>query len=82
MNPLTFALLVGAAAIIVWWEWPRTPLVAPSAVQVIIQSSPDAAEHRLCDHAVDMLLHSNDLVEVTRAGVIVHEIPCGIGRRL
>jgi hypothetical protein len=39
-------------------------------------------EVRLCDQAVDALLHSKDLVEVTRAGIIVNYIPCGIGRRL
>jgi hypothetical protein len=40
------------------------------------------AERRLCDQAVEALLHSPDLVEVTRAAAIVREIPCSIGRRL
>ena len=39
-------------------------------------------EARLCDQAVEALLHSKDLVEVTRAGIIIREIPCGIGMRL
>jgi hypothetical protein len=40
------------------------------------------AEHKLCDQAVAALLHSKDLVEVQRAGIIIREIPCGVGRRL
>lgn len=40
------------------------------------------AERRLCDQAVEALLYSKELVEVQRAAALVHEIPCGIGRRL
>lgn len=43
----------------------------------------DSAKKRLlCDHAVDLLLHSDNLVEVTRAGIIIREVDCSIGRRL
>jgi hypothetical protein len=39
-------------------------------------------EHALCDRAVDALLHSKELVEVTRAGIIIQQVNCGIGKRL
>ena len=40
------------------------------------------AERRLCDRAVDALLHSKDMVEVQRAGIVIREVDCSIGRRL
>ena len=40
------------------------------------------AGRRLCDRAVDALVRSNDLVEVQRAGIIIHELDCSIRRRL
>jgi hypothetical protein len=36
----------------------------------------------VCDQAVDTLLNSKDLVEVTRAGFIVHRLECSISQRL
>lgn len=36
----------------------------------------------LCDRAVAALLNSADLVEVTRAGIIIRRLDCSIGRRL
>jgi hypothetical protein len=39
-------------------------------------------ERALCDRAVNALLTSKDLVEVTRAGIIVDRLDCSIGRRL
>jgi hypothetical protein len=36
----------------------------------------------LCDQAVEALLHSQNLVEVQRAGIIIRELNRGIGRRL
>lgn len=39
-------------------------------------------EQRLCDQAVDALLDSKDLVEVERAGMLIRELSCSIGRRL
>lgn len=41
-----------------------------------------AEERALCDRAVSALVSSPDLVEVTRAGIIVRQLRCGIGRRL
>ena len=60
-------------------------VVGGAAVSVLALSIPFPAEHaerRLCDRAVDALLHSKDLVEVQRAGIIIREVNCGIGRRL
>lgn len=45
-------------------------------------NSGNRAERKLCDQAVEALLHSKDLVEVQRAGIIIREVNCGIGRRL
>jgi len=59
--------------------------VVGGAASVVVLAMPfpaDRAEHRLCDRAVDALLHSKDLVEVQRAGIIIREVNCGIWRRL
>ena len=53
-----------------------------SVLALAIPFPGEHAERRLCDRAVDALLHSKDLVEVQRAGIIIHEANCGIGRRL
>ena len=53
-----------AAWIVVSILWPTTTPVG--------QTSSDP-EVRLCDVAVDALLHSKDLIEITRAGIIVRE---------
>jgi hypothetical protein len=53
-----------------------------SVVALTLPFPSDRAERRLCDRAVDALLHSKDLVEVERAGIIIREVSCGIGRRL
>jgi hypothetical protein len=34
------------------------------------------------DEAVEALLYSKDLVEVTRAGVLIEQLNCGVRRRL
>ena len=67
-----FAALIGAPASVIalWWRYP--PVLDPY----------DQAERLLCDKEVDDLLHSKDLAEVTRAGILVNAIPCAIGRRL
>jgi hypothetical protein len=36
---------------------------------------------KVCDKAVAMLLNAKDLVDVYRAGVLVHEVDCRISRR-
>jgi hypothetical protein len=71
-------VIVGVA---VWgfvhWATPT----APTTVGAPIPATGDP-EVRLCDRAVEALLHSNELIEVERAAAIVREIPCGIGKRL
>jgi hypothetical protein len=43
---------------------------------------PLSKNRAVCDQAVDTLLNSKDLVEVTRAGLIVQRLECSISRRL
>jgi hypothetical protein len=60
-------------------------LVASAATlaEVIILPVPHETQAReLCDRAVNALLNSKDLVEVTRAGIIVNQVSCDIPRRL
>jgi hypothetical protein len=45
-------------------------------------TSYDAAASRACDLAVTALLHSKDLVEVQRSGILIHELDCAVGRRI
>jgi hypothetical protein len=42
----------------------------------------EAEERALCDRSVAALLTSKDLVEVTRAGMIVDRLKCRIGQRI
>lgn len=49
---------------------------------IFAPSTYDAEERALCDRSVAALLASKDLVEVTRAGIIVERLNCGISRRL
>jgi hypothetical protein len=59
--------------------------VVGGVASVLVLTMPFPSEHaerRLCDRAVDALLHSKDLVEVERAGIIIREVNCAIGRRL
>lgn len=39
-------------------------------------------QQRLCDKSVFVLLHSDNLVEVVRAGFLVLRMECAIGKRL
>ena len=60
-------------------------VVGGAAASVLVLAIPfpsEYAERQLCDRAVDALLHSKDLVEVQRAGIIIREVNCGIRRRL
>lgn len=41
-----------------------------------------AAARKACDRAVEMLLTSRDPVELQRSGILIHELNCGISRRL
>jgi hypothetical protein len=59
--------------------------IIAAAASILILELPfpsDRAERRLCDRAVDALLHSKDMVEVQRAGIIIREVNCAMGRRL
>lgn len=53
-----------------------------SAVDNAPPTSKFGKERALCDRAVEALLNSQDLVEVTRAGTIVTYLNCSISRRL
>jgi len=68
------------------WQWLAAVGAAWGAgaaiVMLTLQPAAPNRETRLCDRMVDALLHSKDLVEVTRAGIIVHEVNCGFWQRL
>ena len=79
---LTFAAFIFVGALLVWlvfnlfsWGTRATRVGEP----IPVSGDPEV---RLCDRAVDALLHSKELIEVERGAAIVREIPCGIGRRL
>lgn len=40
------------------------------------------AGEKLCDREVAILLASRDPIDLQRAGIIIREVPCSIGRRL
>ena len=69
-------------AIFAPWFFPYTAALAGIAYLVSLPSPYSREEHALCDRAVETLLASHDLVEVTRAGIIVREVGCNIGGRL
>jgi hypothetical protein len=61
------------------------PLMVPAAVLaavLVLPFSHETQTRELCDRAVSALLNSKDLVEVTRAGIIVNQVSCDIPRRL
>jgi len=53
-------------------------------VTVVLITGGDSWAKRgaLCDDVVHQLLHSKDLVEVTRAGIIIDRLDCRVSRRL
>lgn len=55
---------------------------APALLFALLPESSYAPERALCDRVVKTLLTSADLVEVTRAGIIVNRLNCSVGRRL
>ena len=63
--PLLFGAAAGAGMLLV----------------ALVVDHDDGAAGRLCDQAVAALLHSKDPVELQRAGIIIHELSCGISRR-
>lgn len=74
---LAFATMVGVTATIVWIVLSDLEHLKPATSHKSVDP-----EVLLCDQAVEALLHSKDLVEVTRAGIIVQAVNCGIGKRL
>ena len=40
------------------------------------------AARKACDRAVEVLLTSRDPIELQRSGILIHELNCGISRRL
>ena len=53
------------------------------AVDSYIDNSPSGQRgSAACDRYVQTLLQSTDLVEITRASIIVREMPCNLRRRL
>ena len=68
-----------------WWIVWFTFIIAVSVFMGWVISLPwphEDAEHKLCDKQVPILITSKDLVDVVRAGIIVYQLNCGIGRRL
>ena len=80
IKPATFALLIGGGATVVaLMPFGGLKSVVTGEVDAV---AVDAAEHKLCDQAVDALLYSRDLVQLQRAEFIIREVNCAIGRRL
>ena len=62
------------------WRWLVAVCMGAGVVLVFWLPFPHEVEERaLCDRAVSELLTSKDLVEVTRAGIIVDRLNCRIG---
>jgi hypothetical protein len=67
----------------VYWYYPLILLPAVAMVGVVAYTAPSRdKEEELCAKAVDAVLHSTDLVEVTRAGIIIRETSCSIRMHL
>jgi hypothetical protein len=64
-----------------WWI-PLIVLPAVTLVLVAALTSNHAEEEALCVKAVEAILHSTDLVEVTRASIILRETSCSLRRHL
>lgn len=71
-----------------WWRDTILPVgvfavVVASFVAVVVWPWPNEDKAVvLCDKAVNALLNSKDLVEVTRAGIIIDQARCSVRRRL
>lgn len=74
------------------WQWGLPLIIFPSGILVVFAlgvylstlafGGHESKVRRLCDQEVEALLTSTDLVEVTRAGIIVNYLDCNISRRL
>jgi hypothetical protein len=59
------------------------PLMSAAVVSVALTTKPQRdKEEALCVKSVEVLLHSTDLVEVTRAGIIIRETGCSVRKHL
>jgi hypothetical protein len=56
---------------------------AVALLVLAVRDSPsDIRARAICDVQVERLLNSTDLVEVTRAGILVRKLDCSVRRRL
>ena len=76
--PPAAALLVLAIS----WHWFTTHVTVTLPASTPDTRSDWQKEHDLCNKLVPLLLHSTDLIEVTRAGNLVRQMGCDIGSRL
>ena len=69
----------------------RAPTCPPASTAVVapvpapVQTTEDRQElltRQLCDKEVAILLESRDLADLIRAATVVHQINCGIEKRL
>jgi hypothetical protein len=65
----------------IFWHW-FTAHVTVTFPATVDTRTDWQKERDLCDKMVPLLLHSTDLIEVTRAGNLVRQMNCGIGNRL
>jgi hypothetical protein len=67
-----------------YWFYPLIVLLAVSLVVTValIERPTRDQEEALCVKAVEAILHSTDLVEVTRASIILRETSCSLRRHL
>lgn len=57
-------------------------IVSSSIVILLLPDDADRAATKTCDRAVEVLLTSRDPIELQRSGILIHELNCGITRRL
>jgi hypothetical protein len=64
--------------------WKAAPICPPAAAAPV-ETSDDRQERlarQLCDKEVEILLNSRDLADLIRAATVIHQVNCGIERRL
>ena len=67
----------GFGPLLVFWIF-----LMVSFVSIIAPTDQDRAARRACDQAVEVLLTSRDPIGLQRSGILIHELNCGISRRL
>jgi hypothetical protein len=65
----------------IWWFTLMLASAAASILMLSIPLSKDAASV-MCDKAVATLLNTRDLVELTRADILIRSLNCSISPRL